>query len=59
MSYKFSTEELEELLTDYNKIALEKEHLPEKVCIWDETLRDGEQSPTVYLTIDEKIHLAN
>jgi len=58
MSYKFSKEELEKLLVDYNKLALEDEELPDKVHIWDETLRDGEQSPTVYLTLDEKIHLA-
>ena len=58
MSYKFSTEELSELLIDYNKIALKDIELPEKVCIWDETLRDGEQSPTVYLTLEEKIQLA-
>lgn len=60
MSYKFSKEELEELLIDYNKIALADLNieLPERVCVWDETLRDGEQSPTVYLTLDEKIHLA-
>ncbi len=60
MSYKFTKEELEELLTNYNKIALEEQKLdlPSEVCIWDETLRDGEQSPTVYLTLDEKIHLA-
>ncbi len=59
MSYKFTKEELEELLIDYNKIALKEQKLdlPSKVCIWDETLRDGEQSPTVYLTLDEKIHL--
>ncbi|TXT55521.1 MAG: 2-isopropylmalate synthase [Promethearchaeota archaeon] len=58
MSYKFTKEELKELLVDYNEIALKDYDLPEKVCIWDETLRDGEQSPTVYLTLDEKIHLA-
>ncbi len=60
MSYKFTKEELEELLIDYNKIALKEQKLdlPSKVCIWDETLRDGEQSPAVYLTLDEKIHLA-
>ncbi|MFX1257076.1 MAG: LeuA family protein [Promethearchaeota archaeon] len=57
MSYKFSREELEKLLIDYNKIALEEYRLPSKACIWDETLRDGEQSPTVYLTLNEKIHL--
>ena len=60
MSYKFTKEELEELLIDYNKIAIKelKLDVPSEVCIWDETLRDGEQSPTVYLTLDEKIHLA-
>ncbi|MEJ2278628.1 MAG: hypothetical protein P8Y70_12895 [Candidatus Lokiarchaeota archaeon] len=58
MSYKFSKEELRKLLIDYNEIALKDYQLPKKVCIWDETLRDGEQSPTVYLTLDEKIHLA-
>ncbi len=57
MSYKFSKEELEKLLVDYNKIALKDFDLPSQACIWDETLRDGEQSPTVYLTLDEKIHL--
>ncbi|MHA1526770.1 MAG: LeuA family protein [Promethearchaeota archaeon] len=59
MSYKFSKEELQKLLIDYNAIALDELKLPvpAKACIWDETLRDGEQSPTVYLTLDEKIHL--
>ncbi|MHA1804095.1 MAG: homocitrate synthase/isopropylmalate synthase family protein [Promethearchaeota archaeon] len=58
MSYKFSKEELEKLLVDYNKIALKDHDLPSRVYIWDETLRDGEQSPTVYLTLEEKIDLA-
>jgi isopropylmalate/homocitrate/citramalate synthase len=58
MSYKFSKKELEDLLVDHNKVALKDLEIPSKVCIWDETLRDGEQSPTVYLTLDEKIHLA-
>jgi isopropylmalate/homocitrate/citramalate synthase len=59
MSYKFTREELEELLLDYNKITFKenKLDLPSEACIWDETLRDGEQSPTVFLTLDEKIHL--
>ncbi|MFX1298125.1 MAG: LeuA family protein, partial [Promethearchaeota archaeon] len=49
----------EKLLIDYNKIAFEHFNLkiPDQAYIWDETLRDGEQSPTVYLTINEKIHL--
>jgi isopropylmalate/homocitrate/citramalate synthase len=58
MSYKFSKEELRDLLIDYNEIALKSYDLPDSIDIWDETLRDGEQSPTVYLTLDEKIHLA-
>jgi isopropylmalate/homocitrate/citramalate synthase len=58
MSYKFSKEELRDLLVDYNKISLQKYELPKEIEIWDETLRDGEQSPTVYLTLEEKIDLA-
>ncbi len=58
MSYKFSKEELKELLIDYNEIALKDLDLPERAYIWDETLRDGEQTPTVTLNLDEKIHLA-
>ena len=58
MSYKFSKEELRELLIDYNEISLKDYDLLDSVDIWDETLRDGEQSPTVYLNLDEKIHLA-
>ncbi len=58
MSYKFSKEELRELLIDYNEISLKNYELQDSIDIWDETLRDGEQSPTVYLTLEEKIHLA-
>ena len=45
MSYKFTKEQLEELLVDYNRISFEKFGftIPESVDIWDETLRDGEQ----------------
>jgi 2-isopropylmalate synthase len=32
--------------------------LPEKVYIWDETLREGIQTPTVFLTYLEKVKLA-
>ncbi|WEU41103.1 MAG: 2-isopropylmalate synthase [Candidatus Odinarchaeum yellowstonii] len=34
-------------------------NLPEKVYIFDTTLRDGEQTPGVALTIDEKIEIAH
>jgi 2-isopropylmalate synthase len=47
------------LAVNYNKVpATKPESLPEKVFIWDETLRDGEQTPGVALTIDEKIEIA-
>ncbi len=32
--------------------------LPKKVFIWDETLRESEQAPTVFLTYVEKVKLA-
>ena len=34
------------------------ENMPEKITIFDTTLRDGEQSPGVALTVDEKIEIA-
>lgn len=58
MSYKFTKEELEQLLVDYNKIALKGRDFPQRAFIWDESLRDGEQSPSVFLTLEEKVHLA-
>ena len=32
--------------------------MPERVVFWDETLRDGEQTPGVYYTLEEKVELA-
>jgi 2-isopropylmalate synthase len=47
------------LAVDYNKVESTKpESLPKRVHIWDETLRDGEQTPGVALTLDEKIDIA-
>ncbi|MFW9932684.1 MAG: hypothetical protein ACFFDR_08510, partial [Candidatus Thorarchaeota archaeon] len=47
------------LAVNYNKEPGTKpESLPKQVFIWDETLRDGEQTPGVALTIDEKIQIA-
>lgn len=47
------------LAVNYNKEPSTKsENLPKRVFIWDETLRDGEQTPGVALTIDEKIQIA-
>ncbi len=47
------------LAVNYNKVPETKsDSLPKRVHIWDETLRDGEQTPGVALTIDEKIEIA-
>ncbi|MGQ9723525.1 MAG: homocitrate synthase/isopropylmalate synthase family protein [Candidatus Jordarchaeum sp.] len=52
-------ESAENDLMDYNLIpeTLPK-HLPKKVWIWDETLRDGEQTPGTFLTVEEKVELS-
>ncbi|WP_458456598.1 2-isopropylmalate synthase [Methanobrevibacter sp.] len=36
----------------------ENMNLADKICIFDTTLRDGEQTPGVALTVDEKIQIA-
>jgi isopropylmalate/homocitrate/citramalate synthase len=35
-----------------------KYDFPKKILLWDETLRDGEQTPGVYFTPEEKLELA-
>ncbi len=59
MKYRFSNKEVQDQLYDYNfdPGVLPKDR-PTKVEIWDETLRDGEQSPGVYLTQEDKITIA-
>ncbi|MEM3586368.1 MAG: hypothetical protein QXO71_03505 [Candidatus Jordarchaeaceae archaeon] len=52
-------ESLENLIMDYNMIQeTMPKHLPKKVAIWDETMRDGEQTPGTFLTVDEKVELS-
>jgi len=54
-------EELEKqkLITNYNMLQENlPSTLPKKVFIWDETLREGEQTPAVSLTQEEKIEIA-
>nr|MDO8098205.1 2-isopropylmalate synthase [Candidatus Njordarchaeota archaeon] len=47
------------VLTNYNLLPETiPPTMPSRVHIWDETLRDGEQTPGVSLGIDEKIQLA-
>jgi 2-isopropylmalate synthase len=55
------TSELEEsgLIVNHNRLKeLQSPNLPKQVWIWDETLRDGEQTAGTLLTIDEKIAIA-
>ncbi len=55
------TIELEEkgLIVNHNRLAsLKSPTLPNRVWIWDETLRDGEQTAGTLLTMDEKIEIA-
>ncbi len=55
----FKKLEAQGLITNYNRF---RKNLPprlsKKVFIWDETLREGELAPTVFLTYVEKVKLA-
>ena len=46
------------LVHNWNVEANLPRNLPERVIFWDETLRDGEQTPGVYYTLEEKVKLA-
>ncbi|MFX1317770.1 MAG: 2-isopropylmalate synthase [Promethearchaeota archaeon] len=51
--------EADGLIVNFNKVpATKPKYLPKEVLIWDETLRDGEQTPGTSLLIDEKIEIA-
>lgn len=51
--------EAQGLITNYNRLRKNlPPKLPKKVFIWDETLREGVQTPTVFLTYVEKVKLA-
>jgi len=45
-------------VSEYNKQIFEATRMPERVKILDTTLRDGEQTPNVALTIDDKLKIA-
>lgn len=59
LPYAYKSEDLKDLVVNYNlheNVRLAT--TPARVSIWDETLRDGEQSPGVFLRLEEKIGLA-
>jgi 2-isopropylmalate synthase len=45
-------------VSEYNKKIFEATRMPERVKILDTTLRDGEQTPNVALTLDDKLKIA-
>lgn len=55
----FKKLEAQGLIVNYNRFRKNSPpKLPKKVFIWDETLREGVQTPTVFLTYVEKVKLA-
>ena len=55
----FKKLEAQGLIANYNRLRKNlPPRLPERVFIWDETLREGVQTPTVFLTYVEKVKLA-
>jgi isopropylmalate/homocitrate/citramalate synthase len=55
----FKKLEAQGLIANYNRLRKNlPPRLPERVFIWDETLREGVQIPTVFLTYVERVKLA-
>jgi len=55
----FKKLEAQGLIVNYNRLRKNlPPRLPDRVFVWDETLREGVQTPTVFLTYVEKVKLA-
>lgn len=55
----FKKLEAQGLIANYNRLRRNlPPKLPDRVFIWDDTLREGVQTPTVFLTYVEKVKLA-
>ncbi|NMC05227.1 MAG: hypothetical protein GYA24_08450 [Candidatus Lokiarchaeota archaeon] len=57
---EYKKNDYERMLEDYNAQVIRNQYPNASRCvkIWDESLRDGEQSPGVFLKVDEKVRLA-